>query len=41
MVAAGADCCNCGLEDVGLVVGLLIQYIWALGAGWLHDEECE
>ena len=23
-----------------LVAGLLIQYIWALGAVWLHGEEC-
>ena len=35
------DCCKCcGVEDVGLAVGSLIQYIWALAADWLHDEEC-
>ena len=35
------DCCKCyGVEDVVLAVGSLIQYIWALAADWLHDEEC-
>ena len=35
------DCCKCyGVEDVVLAAGSLIQYIWALAADWLHDEEC-
>lgn len=35
------DCCKCyGVEDVVRAVGSLIQYIWALAADWLHDEEC-
>ena len=35
------DCCKCYVvEDVVRAVGSLIQYIWALAADWLHDEEC-
>ena len=34
------DCCKCYVvEDAVRAAGSLIQYIWALAADWLHDEE--